>query len=130
MLAVTDRVQAKAGVTMGPLGERFDMSLREHLTSRLTVRNLAPGEVLVAQGKPAPIAIVGIGEITLTTNGGREETLRPGDFVFPAQTLAHAPAPATAAAGASGAVVLYGERSVAQELLMSFPPLLELLATI
>ena len=40
--AVADRVQAQAGVTMGPLGERFDQSLREHLTSKLTVRNLSP----------------------------------------------------------------------------------------
>ncbi len=128
--AVTDKVQAKAGVTMGPLGERFDQSLREHLLSKLTVRPLAPGEVLVAQGKPTPIAIVGIGELVLTKSGGGEETLGPGDFVFPTQILAHAPAPATAAAGAGGAVVLYGDRSVSQELLMSFPPLLELLATI
>ena len=130
LLAVTDRVQAKAGVTMGPLGERFDQSLRDHLTNKLTVRNLAPGEVLVAQGKPTPIGIVGIGEIVLTRNGARPETLRPGDFVFPTQILAHAPAPATAAAGPAGAVVLYGDRAVAQELLMGFPPLLEVLATL
>jgi hypothetical protein len=130
LLAVADRVQAKAGVTMGPLGERFDQSLRDHLTSKLTVRNLAPGEVLVAQGKPAPIGIVGVGEIVVSKDGARVETLRPGDFVFPNQTLGHAPAPATAAAGPIGAVVLYGDRAVAQELLMSFPPLLEVLATL
>jgi hypothetical protein len=130
LLAATDRVQAKAGVTMGPLGERFDQSLREHLTSKLTTRNLGPGEVLVAQGKPAPIAIVGIGEVVLTKDGARVETLRPGDLIFPTQILTHAPAPATAAAGPGGAVVLYGDRAVAQELLMGFPPLLELLATL
>jgi CRP-like cAMP-binding protein len=128
--AVADRVQAKAGVTMGPLGERFDQSLREHLLGRLTVRNLAPGEILVAQGKPTPIAFVGIGEIVCTRDGTRGKTLRPGDIVFPAQTLVHAPAPATATAGPMGAVVLYGEHAVAQELLMSFPPLLEMLATL
>jgi hypothetical protein len=130
LLVVTDRVQAKAGVTMGPLGERFDQSLRDHLTNKLTVRNLAPGEILVAQGKPTPIGIVGIGELVLTRAGARPETLRPGDFVFPTQILAHAPAPATAAAGPAGAVVLYGDRAVAQELLMGFPPLLEVLATL
>ena len=128
--SVTDRVQARAGVTMGPLGERFDQSLREHLLSKLTVRSLAAGEVLVEQGKPTPIAIVGIGELVVTKDGRRGETLRPGDFVFPVQILAHAPAPATAAAGAAGAVVLFGDRAVAQELIMGFPPLLELLATL
>lgn len=127
--AVTDRVQAKAGVTMGPLGERFDQSLRDHLTSKLTVRSLAPGEILVAQGKPAPIAIVGIGEVVVAKEGTRGQALRPGDFVFPSETLTHAAAPGTAVAGAAGAVVLFGDRSVAQELLMGFPPLLELLAT-
>jgi hypothetical protein len=127
---VTDRVQASAGVTMGPLGERFDQALREHLTSKLTLRSLAPGEVLIAQGKPTPIALVGIGDLTVTKSGQRAETLRPGDFVFPTQILAHAPAPATATAGAAGAVVLFGDRAVAQELLMSFPPLLEVLATL
>ncbi len=128
--AVADRVQAQAGVTMGPLGERFDLSLRDHLIGKLTVRNLSPGEVLVAEGKPTPIAVVGIGELVLTTKGKRGETLGPGDIVFPSQILAHAPAPATAAAGEAGAVVLFGDRAVAQELLMSFPPLLEVLATI
>ncbi len=128
--AVTDRVQAKAGVTMGPLGDRFDQSLRDHLTSKLTVRGLAPGEILIAQGKPTPIAVVGNGDLILTKNEERTETLGPGDFVFPTQILAHAPAPATAAAGPAGAVVLFGDRAVAQELLMSFPPLLEVLATL
>jgi hypothetical protein len=128
--AVADRVQAQAGVTMGALGERFDQSLRAHFTSKLTVRRLAPGEVLVEQGKPTPIAVVGVGELLVTKDGARGATLTSGDFVFPAQTLAHAPAPATAAAGPGGAVVLYGDRKVAQELLMSFPPLLEVLATI
>ena len=127
---VTDRVQAAAGVTMGPLGDRFDQSLRAHFTGKLTLRSLAPGEVLVAQGKPAPIAVVGIGEILVTKNGERSETLRPGDFVFPSQTLAHGKAPATVAAGPGGAVVLYGDRAVSQELLMGFPPLLEVLASI
>jgi hypothetical protein len=127
---VTDRVQARAGVTMGPLGERFDQSLREHVLGKLTSRLLVAGEVLIEEGKPTPIAIVGIGELVLTKNGKRGETLRPGDFVFPTQLLAHAPAPSSAAAGSGGAVVLFGDRAVAQELLMGFPPLLEVLATL
>jgi hypothetical protein len=127
--SVADRVQASAGVTMGPLGERFDISLREHVTSRLTLRTLAPGEVLIAQGKPVGILIVGIGDVTLTNKAGeRTGTARPGDFVFPTQTLGHGAAPETATAGGGGAVVLVGDRATAQDLLMTLPPLLEVLA--
>ena len=128
--AVADRVQAKVGMTMGPLGERFDLEMREHLTSKLAIRSLAPGEVLVAEGKPVPIAVVGVGELVLTKKGQKAGKLGPGDFVFPSQILGHGAAPQTAAAGAGGAVVLYGDRAVSQELLMGFPPLLEVLATI
>jgi hypothetical protein len=128
--AVADRVQAQAGVTMGPLGDRFDLSLRQHFTGKLTLRTLAPGEVLIEQGKPTPIAIVGIGDVHLVKDGVRGETLGSGDFVFPTQILAHAHAPASAVAGPAGAVVLVGDRAVAQELLMSFPPLLEVLTSI
>jgi hypothetical protein len=127
--SVADRVQAQAGVTMGPLGDRFDQSLRAHFTSKLSLRTLAPGEVLVEKGKPTPLALVGVGEIIVEIDGARTETLRSGDIVFPQQVLAHAPAHATAAAGPGGAVLLFGDRAVAQELLMSFPPLLEVLAT-
>jgi hypothetical protein len=128
--SLADRVQARAGMTMGPLGERFDLSLREHMTGKLTIRVLAPGELLVAEGKPVPIAIVGIGELTLTKGGAPEGAVGPGEFLFPTQILAHGKAPATASAGEAGAVVFYGDRAVSQELLMSFPPLLEVLATL
>jgi hypothetical protein len=127
---VADGVQAQAGVTMGPLGERFDESLRAHFTSKLALRKLAPGESLVLKGKPTPLAIVGVGEVVATNDGERGATFRSGDFVFPGEVLVHAPAPADAAAGPAGAVVLFGDRAVAQELLMSFPPLLEVLASI
>jgi hypothetical protein len=127
--AVADRVQARVGLTMGPLGERLDLAMREHLTSKLTLKALGPGEVLVAQGKPVGVIIVGIGEIVLHKNGGeRSGAMRPGDFVFPSQTLAHGNAPETAAAGEGGAVVFLGDRATAQDLLMTFPPLLEVLA--
>jgi hypothetical protein len=127
--AVADRVQARVGLTMGPLGERLDLAMREHLTSKLTLKALGPGEVLVAQGKPVGVIIVGIGEIvTQKKTGERTGAMRPGDFVFPSQTLAHGNAPDTAAAGEGGAVVFLGDRATAQDLLMTFPPLLEVLA--
>ena len=73
----------------------------------------------------------GIGDVALTKKDGqRTGTARPGDFVFPTQTLGHGVAPETATAGAGGAVVLVGDRATAQDLLMTFPPLLEMLATL
>jgi hypothetical protein len=127
--AVADRVQARVGLTMGPLGERMDLAMREHLTSKLTLKALGPGEVLVAQGKPVGVIIVGIGEIVVQNKRGeRSGAMRPGDFVFPSQTLAHGNAPDTATAGEGGAVVFLGDRATAQDLLMTFPPLLEVLA--
>ena len=124
--AVADRVQTKVGVTMGPLGERFDMALREHVTGKLTVRHLTPGEVIVEAGKPVPIVIVGVGDLELVKAGVKTGVLRPGDFLFSEQIMGGGVAPATARAGKGGALVLYGTRSVAQELLMSFPPLLDI----
>ncbi len=130
--AVTDRVQAKAGLTMGPLGERFDFSLREHLTSKLTFRTLAPNEVLVAEGKPVGILIVGIGDVEPHEEERRALRHRaPGRLRLP-----HADALARFGPGdgdrgaAGGAVVLVGDRATAQDLLMTFPPLLEVLATL
>ena len=38
------------------------------------------GDAKANPGKPAPIGIVGIGEILISKDGGRPETLRPGDF--------------------------------------------------
>jgi len=126
---VADGVQTKVGVTMGPLGERFDMALREIVTSKLKVRSLAPGEQIATQGKPTPgIVIVGVGDIELFKGDARTGVLRSGDFLFPAEVLGGAPSPAHARAGRKGALVLFGDRMTAQELLMSFPPLLEILA--
>jgi len=60
--AASDRVQTLVGVTIGPFGERLDTSLRDQIASKLEIRSLAPGEVIVAQGKPVPgLVIVGVG---------------------------------------------------------------------
>ena len=72
---------------------------------------------------------MGVGEIAIQKKSGeRAGTMRPGDFVFPSQTLGHGNAPDTAMAGEGGAVVFLGDRATAQDLLMTFPPLLEVLA--
>ncbi|HXN32201.1 MAG TPA: hypothetical protein VN894_10075 [Polyangiaceae bacterium] len=126
-----DRLQALVGVTMGPLGERFDPVLRAQVASRLTVLALAEHEVVAALGKPIPgLLIVGAGELELVGADGVPNgmVLRAGDFLFPSEVLLAAPAPSTVRAAKGGALVLFADRRVAQELLVTCPPLLEIFA--
>ncbi len=127
--AAGDRLQALVGVTMGPLGERFDPALRAQVASRLTVLALAEHEVFAARGKPIPgLLIVGAGELELVDadNLPNGTVLRAGDFLFPSEVLLAAPAPATVRASKGGALVLFADRRIAQELLVTCPPLLEI----
>jgi hypothetical protein len=129
--AAGDRYQALVGVTLGPLGDRLDPSLRAEVTSRLNIRALEEHEVCAAQGTPVPgLLIVGAGELELLGDDGQPNgsVLSPGDFLFAAEALRAAPAPQTARAAKGGALVLYADRSLAQELLVTCPPLLEIFA--
>lgn len=125
-----DRVQALVGVTVGPLGERLDPSLRSEVTNRLEVRSLGPGEIVVNKGQSVPgMLIVGVGEIeVLHEDGEVERAVMCGEFLFPDAILHAGPAPASARAGRGGALVLFGSRALAQELLVTCPPLLEVFA--
>jgi len=129
--AVADRYQALAGVSMGPMGDRLDDSLRAMVLSRCRLLKLSPGEQLVEKGKPiGGLFIVGAGHIEVgpePASAGTEK-LGPGDFLFAQQILAGGAAPASARAAASGALVMAADRLAAHELLVSVPPLLELLA--
>jgi hypothetical protein len=124
------RVQAVVGCSMGAMGERLDESLRTLAIERLETRILQPNEVLASAGLPVPgMVIVGVGTVDLDDDGERaQEKLMPGDFLFATEVLGGEAAPATARAGAKGAVVLFGPRAVAHELLMTCPPLLEIFA--
>lgn len=129
--AAGDRFQAEVGITLGALGERLDWNLRTDLTSRLTLRSLAEHEVYAVLGKPLPgLLIVGAGELELVDESDQVtgEPLRAGDFVFPTEVLGAAPAPHTVRAAKGGALVLFAPRGVAQEMLVTCPPLLEILA--
>ncbi len=131
---VADRYQTLAGVTMGAMGDRLDESLRAMVTERCEVRALMPFEVLVEKGGTVPgLHIVGAGRIEIFDGPGDGadvlDELGPGDFLFAAQVLQGGAAPAVARAGKSGALVLFAERKVAHELLVSVPPLLEIFAT-
>jgi hypothetical protein len=127
--AASDRAQALAGVTVGALGERLDRALRDSVVSRLDLKVLMPGEIIVDKGRPVPgLVIVGVGHLELVEGDAVTQTLRSGEFLFADAVLQGGPAPLTARAGKSGALLMMGSRHVAQELLVTCPPLLELFA--
>jgi hypothetical protein len=127
-----DRMQAEVGLTMGPLGEALDLALRSAVTSKMKLRPLAGHEELAARGKPVPgLVVVGAGELESLNEDGTPsgEVVRAGEFLFPSSVLSGAPAPSTVRAAEGGALVLVAERGIAQELLVTCPPLLEILAS-
>lgn len=127
--AASDRVMTLVGITIGPLGERLDQSLREEIVGRLTVRPLIPGEVVVNKGEPVPgLLLVGVGEIELVDGDDVKGIVGSGDFLFATEVLSQGAAPFTARAGAGGALAMFGNRSIAQELMVTCPPLLEVFA--
>ncbi len=129
--AAGNRQQALVGITMGPLGERLDPSLRADVMSRLQLRALAEHEVITTRGSPTVgLLVVGGGELEFLSEDGTPNgtVLRPGEFLFPNESLRAAPAPSTVRAARGGALVLLAERGVAQELLVTCPPLLEIFA--
>jgi len=128
--SLADRFQALAGVAMGPMGERLDDSLRAMVTERCEVKRLLPNEVLTSKGKPVGgMYIMAAGRLEIISDNHVESELGPGDFLFGPQVLANGAAPADAVAGKGGALVLFAPRSIAHELLLSVPPLLEIFAS-
>lgn len=127
---IADGFQALAGASLGPLGERLDDSLRGMVTARCEVRTLLPSEVIVVRDKPVPgMHIVGGGEVEIVDAADQVlEVHGAGEFLFTQQVLGGGSAPFTARAGAQGALVLFAPRPSAHELLVSVPPLLEILA--
>jgi hypothetical protein len=125
---LADRFQAHASAGLGPLGERLDDALRAAVYERLQVRVLAPGEVIAERDKPMKgLFVVAVGELEVSSP--RNRALRPGEFVFPGCVIGAEPAPHDVKAGPKGSLVLFATRPVAHELMMSVPPLLEILAS-
>jgi hypothetical protein len=123
---VADRFQALAGAMMGPLGEGLDDMMRAMVVERTVVKRLEAGELLVEKGKPLPgLHIVGAGRLEVDAGG----ELLPGDFLFASSILGGGATPQTVHAGEQGALVLFIDRMTTHELMMSVPPLLELLAS-
>ncbi len=125
---LADRLQAHAGAGLGPLGERLDDALRAAVYERLQVRVLAPRETVAERGKPLKgLFVVAVGD--LRVGGTGTEIITSGQFVFPGCVIGAEPAPADVTAGPKGGVVLFASRPIAHELMMSVPPLLEILAS-
>ncbi len=129
---VADHYQALAGAGMGAMGERLDDALRGLITSRCEVQHYRPGDVVVELGHAVEaLYIVGAGSLVLTDADQKiVSEAHPGDFIFAAQIMRAGPAPSTVSAGSEGALLLQTERKTAHELLLSVPPLLEILAGI
>lgn len=125
---LADRFQAQAGAGQGELGARLDDALRAAVYDRLEVRVLKPQEVVAVTGEPLSGLFIVAGGALTATREGQSQTLNPGEFVFASCVIGAEPAPANVVAGADGALVLYAARPLAHELMMSVPPLLEILA--
>lgn len=124
-----DRIQTSVGVTIGPLGERLDAAIREEIIGKLTMRTLAPGDIVVTAGEQMPgLLLVGVGQLELVDGERVTGSVGSGEFVFPTEVLGGGDAPFTARAGAGGALILFGDRRIAQELMVTCPPLLEVFA--
>jgi hypothetical protein len=124
---LADRLQAHAAAGLGPLGERLDDALRATVYERLQVRVLAPDESVAERGKPLKgLFVVAVGNLAVGDSG--IDSITSGQFVFPSCVIGGELPPHDVKAGPQGAVVLFATRPVAHELMMSVPPLLELLA--
>lgn len=123
-----DRLKARAGATMGPLGE-LDEATRLQVLDLLTVRKVPSGGVFAEKGVgPTGIAVVGVGSLEVG-DGVAAELLGPGDLLFAGNALDGRPAPERVVAAQGGALVLVGDRRVAQELFAMLPHLIELFAS-
>ena len=124
-----DRMQTLVGVTIGPLGERLDASIREEIIGRLTMKTLLAGDVVVTQGEQmVGLILIGVGELELMDGDKVAGVVGSGEFLFATEVLGGGDVPRTARAGPGGALILYGDRHIAQELLVTCPPLLEVFA--
>ena len=124
---LADRLQAFAGVTLGPLGE-VDEETRGKVLEKMTVRVVPPLEMIAEQGQKLPfLAIVGAGTVELLKGDRVTGDVGPGDFVFPGVVVRDMPAPTSVRAGSDGAILVVGDQSLASEILTGSPPIIGIL---
>jgi len=121
-----DRLSALAGATMGALGD-LDEGSRLAAFERLTLRVLAPAEVLVAAGgELGGLNVVGGGAIIVAKLDSSIE-FSVGDVVLPETVLEGGTTAGEVRAGPGGALLLTASRMVTVELFSILPSLIELL---
>ncbi len=119
-----DPVQARAGLTVGPLGQRVDSSLLAPFFDQLEVKPYAAGELIVDAGARVPgLVLLAVGSVTVG-----DDSLAVGGFLFPEQVLGAGKCPVAVHAGPGGATILLADRMKTQELMATAPFLIELLA--
>jgi hypothetical protein len=124
-----NRVQALAGASLGPLGQRLSQDLRSAILDKLTIRTLAARETIVMEGVAVPgILLVVAGKVDLVASDGSTTEVMAAQFVLPNEALSARPSPVTARASAGGALMFVADRKTTQELFATEPLLLELLA--
>jgi hypothetical protein len=129
--AQADPVLALVGVALGPFGTRLDSTIRASVTMNLAVAAHTEGDVIATKGKQVPgLFVIGAGQVELVDGSDVKGVLGPGEFLFPAQVLGGGTCKADARVAAGGALVLSCDRHATQELLMTCPPLLEILASL
>lgn len=127
-----DRLRALAGAASGALGRQLDESLLAGVLERFEVRPLQAGHVVAQAGKPVEgLFLVGGGSLAASPSGELRSVRRwaPGEFVLGQSLVDGSAAVYDVAVEARGALLMFAPRAVAHELMMSLPPLIEILAS-
>jgi CRP-like cAMP-binding protein len=130
---LSDDLHVVAGAIRGPIGKRLDDALLGAILSRADTMRLPPGATVVKQGELVrALVIVGAGNLSLRSSDDAEAketgSIEQGDVLFPSELLQRTKAPSTVRAGENGAVVLVATRAATEELMMTYPPLLDILS--
>ncbi len=131
LAALSDAAHAVAGATAGAMSRHLDAALRSALVSSMSVRAVAEGEIVAAPGETVPgVFVPGVGSLELFSEDRAFGSVGPGEFLYAMDVLGGAKAQRGARGGVGGALVLFAERKAVQDLILRFPPLLNLLTMV
>jgi hypothetical protein len=128
----SDDLHVVAGALRGEMGRRLDDALLREILGCAETMRLAPGAIVVKnQELVRALVVLGAGALSLRVADAPDAqeigALEPGEVLFPSELLSRTAAPSTVRAGPDGAVVLVATRAATEELLVTYPPLLEIL---